>query len=213
MTKATWKFPESPVSRHDEAARVRCGRCVLAGAPRHAVQLARRVASRAAVSGPRAHGAQHAPRTGGTCFTASPRATYSQHPQSRGDRGRAEVLAPQDPEEAPRRSSVSALNQGTATHVPPSEQRPHVLDSLDPKSVFQSLSGHVPAGHSKHRAEKIKDCDVRLLTRSMHSECQRHTGLQASLTWSPLRSQPPRAWPPSAVFPWQMDQCQLLNHS
>lgn len=117
MTKATWKFPESPVSRHDEATRVRCDRCVLAGAPQHAVQLARRVASRAAVSGPRAHGAQHAPRTGGTCFAASPRATYSQHPQSRRDRGRAEVLAPQDPEEAPRHSSVSALNQGTATHA------------------------------------------------------------------------------------------------
>lgn len=117
MTKATWKFPESPVSRHDEATRVRCGRCVLAGAPQHAVQLARRVASRAAVSGPRAHGAQHAPRTGGTCFAASPRATYSQHPQSRRARGRAEVLAPQDPEEAPRHSSVSALNQGTATHA------------------------------------------------------------------------------------------------
>lgn len=130
--------------------------------------------------------------------------------------GQGPRRSPRSP--GPRGGPASQLSErpepgDSHTHVPPSEQRPHVLDSLDPKSVFQSLSGHVPAGHSKRRAEKIKDCDVRLFTRSMHSECQRHTGLQASLTWSPLRSQPPRAWPPSAVFPWQMDQCQFLNHS
>lgn len=130
--------------------------------------------------------------------------------------GQGPRRSPRSP--GPRGGPASQLSERTEpgdshTRVPPSEQRPHVLDSLDPNSVFQSLSGHVPAGHCKHRAEKIKDCDVRLLTRSMHSECQRHTRLQASLTWSPLRSQPPRAWPPSAVYPGQMDQCQLLNHN